>query len=131
MNTQNIKILLANDAEPVQLSHKLMLTEQGYRVETAGDGFEALDKIETFDPDLILLNLTMSGLSGIECCHRIKSNETTNRIKVIMISSSTEYSKISKAFAAGCDDYVVNPIDRAELLLTVNDMLKFSHLKTV
>ncbi|MCP4677793.1 MAG: response regulator [Deltaproteobacteria bacterium] len=130
MKSENIKILITNGAESAQFSPGLMLTEQGYRVETAGDGLEALEKVETFNPDLILLNLTMSGLSGIECCHRIKSNGTTNDIKVIMISSSTEYSKISKAFAAGCDDYIVNPIDRSELLLTVRDMLKFSHLKS-
>lgn len=125
----NERILVVDDTETMRSFENVLLTGQGYCVETAGDGMEALDKIDAFDPDLVLLDLMMPRLNGIECCRRIKSSEATRDIKVVMVTSSGEYPRISEAFAAGCDDYVVKPIDRTELLLKVKELLKFSHLR--
>jgi CheY-like chemotaxis protein len=125
----NERILIVDDTETMRSFGNVLLTGQGYRVETAGDGMEALDKIDAFDPDLVLLDLMMPRLNGIECCRQIKSSEATRDIKVVMVTSSGEYPRISEAFAAGCDDYVVKPIDRTELLLKVKELLKFSHLR--
>ena len=121
----NYRILIVDEAETMRLSHKLFLSDKGYSVETAGDAGEAWNKIEAFGPELILLDAMMPSKDGIECCRRIKSNEGTREIKVVVISPSTDYERISEAFAAGCDDYVIKPLDRAELLLTIKDILKF------
>ena len=123
------RILVVDDTETMRSFGNILLTGQGYSVETADDGMEALNKVDEFDPDLVLLDLMMPNLNGIECCRRIKSSEATRDIKVVMVTSSGEYPRISEAFAAGCDDYVVKPIDRTELLLKVKELLKFSHLR--
>ena len=108
---------------------KIHLKGQGYEVETATDGRDALNKIDKFHPELVLLDLMMPEMNGIECCKLIKRNATTRDIKVVMVTSMSEYPKISEAFAAGCDDYVVKPVDRTELMLKVKDLLKFNDLR--
>ena len=125
----NERILIVDDTETMRSFGKVLLTGQGYSVQTADDGMEALNKVDAFDPDLVLLDLMMPKLNGIECCRQIKTSEATRDIKVVMVTSSGEYPRISEAFAAGCDDYVVKPIDRTELLLKVKELLKFSHLR--
>ncbi len=129
MKMNSFKILIVNDEEPVRVSHKHLLANQGYSVETADGGKEALKKVKAFGPELVLLDVMKSSLDGIECCRQIKTSTSTKETKVVVISSSTDYSEISQAFAAGCDDYLVKPMDLSELLLTVKEMLKFSHLK--
>lgn len=121
------KILFVDTTEPKRPSQKLVLANQGYCVETAESGMEALKKISAFHPELIFLDISAPNTDGIECCRRIKSNNHTRDIKVVMVSTTDDYREISKAFAAGCDDFVVKPIDNAELVLTVRDLLKFSH----
>ena len=129
MKLANAKILLVNAEAPVLHSHKHVLLNQGYSVETADDGLEALKKVKSFGPELVLLDVMTSKMDGIECCRQIKSSKNAKRTKVVMISPSTDYAEISRAFAAGCDDYLVKPMDLSELLLTVKDLLKFTHLR--
>ncbi len=130
MKKNSSKILIVDDAEPMRISHKLVLADQGYSVETADDGVEALRKVAAFGPALVLIDTMMSEMDGIECCRQIKSSESTRDIKVVMISQNGDYEMITQAFAAGCDDFVIKPVDRSELLLTVKDVLRFSVLKS-
>lgn len=125
MEDSSTKILIVDDAESMRLYHKYTLINHGYDVETADDGVEALEKIETFEPELVILDVLMPNMNGIECCRRIKSGDRAKYIKVVFLSSSDDYDMISKAFAAGCDDYVIKPVDRSELVLTIRDVLKF------
>ena len=122
-------ILAVDDTETMRAFYKMMLTAQGYAVETADDGVDALDKIKAAKPELVLLDLVMPHLNGIETCRAIKSSDATRDVKVVMVTSRSDYPQISEAFAAGCDDYVVKPVDRTELLLKVKELLKFSHLR--
>jgi two-component system cell cycle response regulator len=125
----NPQILAVDDTETMRAFYRLLLTAQGYGVVTADDGVDALDKIGDARPDLVLLDLMMPRLDGIETCRRIKNDEATRDVKVVMCTSRSDYARISEAFAAGCDDYVVKPVDRMELLLKVGELLKFSHLR--
>jgi PleD family two-component response regulator len=130
VETSNTKILIVDDTETMRLFHKHALISHGYDVETADDGEEALEKVATFGPALVILDTLMPKMNGIECCRRIKSDYRAKHIKVVFVSSNDDYDMISKAFAAGCDDYVIKPVDRSELVLTVRDVLKFAR-KTV
>ncbi len=121
------RILAVDDTETMRAFYKLLLTAQGYGVVTADDGVDALDKIDGARPDLVLLDLMMPRLDGIETCRRIKQDEAMRDVKVLMVTSRSDYPRISEAFAAGCDDYVVKPVGRTELLLKVRELLKFSH----
>jgi two-component system cell cycle response regulator len=123
------RILAVDDTETMRAFYRLLLTGQGYDVATADDGVDAIDKIGDVRPDLVLLDLMMPRMDGIETCRRIKNDEATRDVKVVMCTSRSEYARISEAFAAGCDDYVVKPVDRTELLLKVRELLKFTHLR--
>ncbi|MFO8072476.1 MAG: response regulator [Polyangia bacterium] len=125
----NEMILAVDDTETMRAFYDQLLSGQGYSVETADDGQQALERIGDVQPDLILLDVMMPKLDGVETCRRIKSIDSTRDVKVVMVTSRSEYSRISEAFAAGCDDYVVKPVDRTELLLKVKELLKFSHLR--
>jgi CheY-like chemotaxis protein len=107
----------------------MLLSGQGYELESAENGVQALEKIKANKPDLVLLDILMPEMDGIECCRRIKSEEVTRDIKVVMVTTKSEYEKVKEAFAAGCDDYVTKPINRVELLSKLKELLKFSELK--
>jgi sigma-B regulation protein RsbU (phosphoserine phosphatase) len=123
------RILAVDDSDTMRTFYDLLLTAHGYRVETAMDGEQAIGKIDAFRPDLVLLDLIMPNMDGVECCRAIKNDDRWRDIKVVMVTTCSSYSNITEAFAAGCDDYVVKPVDRIELLLKVRELLKFSHLK--
>jgi CheY-like chemotaxis protein len=123
------KILIVDDTETMRLYEQMLLSGQGYELELAENGVQALEKIKEKKPDLVLLDIMMPEMDGIVCCQRIKSEEATRDIKVVMVTTKSEYRKVKEAFAAGCDDYVTKPINRVELLSKLKELLKFSELK--
>ena len=125
------KILIVDDTETMRLYEHMLLSGQGYVLEMAENGVDALDKIQDDRPDLVLMDIMMPVMDGIECCKKIKANEDTKDIKVVMVTTKSEYEKVKEAFAAGCDDYVTKPIDRMELLSKLKELLKFAELKNL
>jgi CheY-like chemotaxis protein len=123
------KILIVDDTETMRLFERMLLSGQGYDLDMAENGSEALKKIGEFKPDLVLLDIMMPVMDGIECCRKIKSNEETKQIKVVIVTTKSEYGKVKEAFAAGCDDYVTKPINREELLSKMSELLKFNELR--
>lgn len=123
------KILIVDDTETMRLYEHMLLSGQGYELDMAENGLEALEKIKENKPDLVLLDIMMPQMNGIECCRQIKSDDETREIKVVMVTTKSEYEKVKEAFAAGCDDYVTKPINRVELLSKLKELLKFSELK--
>jgi len=123
------KVLIVDDTETMRLYEQMLLAGQGYELELAENGVQALDKIKANKPNLVLLDIMMPEMDGIECCRQIKSDDGTRDIKVVMVTTKSEYEKVKEAFAAGCDDYVTKPINRVELLSKLKELLKFSELK--
>lgn len=123
------RILIVDDTETMRLYEQMLLSGQGYDVETVADGLEALAAIDSFRPDLVLLDIMMPRMDGIECCRRIKQGEATRDVKVVMVTTKSEYERVKEAFAAGCDDYVTKPIDKLELLTKIKDLLRFMELR--
>lgn len=123
------KILIVDDTETLRKYHETLLTGAGYKVELAKNGEEALEKIPVFKPDLVLLDIDMPIMNGLACCRSIKTAQSLASIKVVMVTSRTEYDKIREAFKAGADDYVTKPVDQKELLGKISELLKFVALK--
>lgn len=123
------RILIVDDTETMRLYEHMLLSGQGYELDMAENGIDALKKIEQKKPDLVLLDIMMPRMDGIECCRHIKANDAWKEIKVVMVTTKSEYEKVKEAFAAGCDDYVTKPINRVELLSKLKELLKFSELK--
>ena len=123
------KILIVDDTETMRLYQQLLLSELGYEVDVAEDGVAGLKKISESKPDLVLLDIMMPRMDGIECCRNIKENDLTRDIKVVMVTTKSEYERVREAFAAGCDDYVTKPIDKTELITKVQELLDFQNLR--
>lgn len=119
------RVLIVDDTETMRRYEHLLLSEEGYDLDMATNGVEALERVSKAQPDLILLDIMMPEMDGIECCRRIKSNEASSNVKIIMVTTKGEYNRVKEAFSAGCDDYVTKPIDRLELLSKIRELLKF------
>ena len=94
------------------------------KIEIAKDGQEAIDKVESFKPDLILLDVMMPKLSGFEVCKQIKDNAATKNIMVLMVTALNELGDIERAIDAGTNDFLSKPVNRAELIKRVQNMLQ-------
>jgi CheY-like chemotaxis protein len=123
------KVLIVDDTETMRLAEQMMLAGEGYEIDVADDGVEALEKISLCRPALVLLDIMMPRMDGIECCRRIKADERLKDIKVVMVTTTSEYERVKEAFAAGCDDYVTKPIDKNELISKLRDLMKFVSLR--
>jgi CheY-like chemotaxis protein len=123
------KILIVDDTETMRVAQQMILNQFDYSIEMAANGAEALEKININKPDLVLMDIMMPVMDGIECCRTIKTNDKLNDIKIIMVTTRSEYARVKEAFAAGCDDYINKPIDKDELITKVKDLLKFVSLR--
>lgn len=112
-------ILLVDDMETVLLFEKTMLKGSGVTLRTAKNGALALKEIEQSPPDLVLLDVMMPELDGIETCRRIKQDEKTRHIPVVMVTTKGEPEMVQKAIDAGCNDFITKPLDKTELLSKV------------
>jgi DNA-binding response OmpR family regulator len=117
------KILVVDDVpENVRLL-EAVLTPRGYEVVTAHDGYAALDLVEAEKPDLILLDVMMPGLDGYGVCTRLRANDDTAMLPVIMVTSSVGQEK-TRAIEAGADDFIPKPFNHDELLTRVRSLLR-------
>lgn len=95
-----------------------------YEIVKAYDGKEALRKVETTSPDLILLDIMMPGINGYEVCKILKENEKTMYIPIIIVTAIQEKEARIKAIEAGADDFLNKPVDELELTARVKSLLR-------
>ncbi len=123
MSNKN-RVLIADDNEAnVELLEAYL---GGLDLETAiaVDGQDTLDKVTSFQPHLILLDIMMPKLSGFEVCQRLKSNPATSSIMILMVTALNELGDIERAVEAGTDDFLSKPVNKVELIKRVENMLK-------
>jgi two-component system cell cycle response regulator len=116
-------ILCADDSLTALTMHQMILKSHGYRVVTAQDGLEAVNKAGTENPDLILMDVVMPRMTGFEAVKAIRTDEATKGIPVIMVTTRAEPKVIETCFQAGCNDYVNKPVDGAVLLSKVRALV--------
>lgn len=122
------KILIVDD-EPFNLDLlEQELSDQAYTIERASDGVEALAKVETFKPDVILLDYMMPKMNGIEVVERLRQDEQHKSIPVILVTAKGSQEDKVRGLDAGADDYVVKPFDSFELLARVRSMMRIKRL---
>jgi CheY-like chemotaxis protein len=113
------RILVVDDTETVLIYTKMMLAGQPAEVVFARNGSEALRRVEEQTPDLILMDIMMPEMDGVEACRRLKSDPRTGAIPVVMVTTKGNPEKVEEAFAAGCDDYLTKPFGKLDLLAKV------------
>ena len=116
------KIMIVDDEENIRFLYKEELEEEGFVVELAKDGEEALEKLPAFKPDLITLDIKMPGIGGIETLKRIREQE--KELPVILCSAYGEYKQDLTTWAS--DAYVVKSFDLTELKFTIRRLLELS-----
>ena len=117
----NKPLILAVDDEPINIEIiKAVLEEEDYQLEFAETGEECLEKLNTLKPELILLDVNMPGMGGIEACKKIKDDTESSHIPVIFLSALGLPEERMNGYKAGADDYIIKPFDADELLAKIN-----------
>jgi adenylate cyclase len=121
-------ILVVDDQPPIRRLLADMLAARGYAVESAEGGREALAKVVSIKPDLVLLDVMMPDLSGYEVCKRIRANEEIGILPIIMVTALDPTEERIKGIEAGADDFLSKPINQPELLARVKSLLRVKSL---
>lgn len=128
---QQSRILIVDDIKLNQAMMTDMLQNAGFEnIASAMNGSEALEKISSFKPDLILLDLILPDMDGYDICKFVKSSHETSGISVIVQSAMTQSDQKEKAFELGANDFINKPIDRVELIARVKSQLEQRALYT-
>jgi DNA-binding response OmpR family regulator len=117
------KILLVDDSSTVLLMEKMILSKSEYDVVTARDGLEGVEKARCERPDLILMDVVMPRMDGFEAVRKLREDDATKSIPVIMVTTRGELQSVETGYASGCSDYVTKPINGLELLTKVRSCL--------
>ncbi|HAL12205.1 MAG TPA: two-component system response regulator [Planctomycetaceae bacterium] len=118
------RVLIADDNAANCELLEAYLAQLDCEIEFATDGQDTLDKVESFGPDLILLDVMMPRLSGFEVCKILKDDPEKRRIMILMVTALNEIGDIERAVNAGTDDFLSKPVNQVELLKRVENMLK-------
>lgn len=128
MASQSRRILAVDDNKHNIDILRKTLTTADYEVLAAADGPAALHLVETESPDLVLLDVMMPGMSGYEVCERIRADEATRLLPVVMLTALTDVADRIRGIRAGADDFLSKPFNREELLTRVKSLLRIKTL---
>jgi CheY-like chemotaxis protein len=117
------RILIVDDNQQNCELLEAYLAEIDCVVEMAEDGRKALEKVDSFQPDLILLDVMMPKMSGFEVCRQLKDSPTTRKIMILMVTALNELGDIERAVEAGTNDFLSKPVNKIELCKRVENML--------
>ncbi|MEO5693295.1 MAG: response regulator [Usitatibacter sp.] len=117
------KILIADDEPTIVASLEFLMARSGYEVRVARDGDEALELVEAFAPDLVLLDVMMPRRSGYDICRALRERPEWRGIKVVMLSARGRAAEVARGLSAGADAYVTKPFSNRDLVARVDDLL--------
>lgn len=121
---QKIKILVIEDEEDIASLIKLQAELAGYKVHVEADGLNGLMAVERERPDVIVLDIMLPGLNGLDVCRKIRSNADFNNIPIVIISAKTEELDVVLGLELGADDYVAKPFSLKVLFSRIKAVLR-------
>lgn len=124
------RILIADDNQQNVELMEAYLTAIECETATAFDGEQTLKAVDSFKPDLILLDIMMPKLSGFEVCSKLRANPATKHVLVLMVTALNEPSDFERGVAAGTDDFLTKPVNKVELLCRIRSLLRVRHLES-
>ncbi len=117
------RILVADDDEDIRMLVVMRLQHSGHEVEQAGDGAEAVEQCRNDAPDLVVLDLMMPGMNGLDACRTIRADPALARTPVILLTARAQSSDVEAGMAAGADDYITKPFSPRDLAERVDALL--------
>lgn len=121
---RNKKVLLVDDSTTALLMEQMILRNRAdFDLIVARDGQEAVEKTMAELPDLIVMDVVMPRMTGIEACKKIRSQDPTRHIPIILVTTRGEPENVEIGYASGCNDYVTKPIIGAELITKIVDLI--------
>ena len=117
------KILIVDDEPNIIISLEFLMKKEGFEVAVAVDGDEALAKVTSFSPDLMLLDVMMPKKSGIEVCEALRADPANAGLQIVMLTAKGRDTEVAKGLAIGADAYVTKPFSTKELVAKVKSML--------
>jgi two-component system, OmpR family, response regulator MprA len=127
---QLLKVLVVDDEENIIEFIRLGLRYEGFQVESASDGEQGITAAQRINPDLVILDIMLPGIDGLEVCRRLRANPTTRDIPVLMLTAKDEVRDRITGLRTGADDYLTKPFDFDELLERIRAILRRSHPKS-
>jgi DNA-binding response OmpR family regulator len=116
------KVLIVDDEPNIVTSIEFLMRQRGYETRVARDGDEALAEVESFRPDLVLLDVMLPRRDGFEVCQELRAGGWTD-LKIVMLTAKGRDIEIEKGMALGADAYVTKPFSTGELVARVSEML--------
>jgi DNA-binding response OmpR family regulator len=117
------KILIVDDEPSIVAALEFLLQRNDYEVRIARNGDEALQLIEAFHPDLMLLDVMMPQKSGYEVCARVRQRPEWRDMRIVMLSARGRDAEVSRGLSAGADAYVIKPFSTRELMGKIEELL--------
>ena len=117
-------ILVVDDEEDIRELIQYNLSKDGYRVTCAATGEEGLGLVQTLKPDLVILDLMLPGIDGLEVCRRLKTDAALRSIPIVMISARGEEPDVVTGLELGADDYISKPFSPRVLLARIKSVLR-------
>jgi putative two-component system response regulator len=122
------RVLVADDTESIRSLFRKLLLADGHDVVSASDGAAALDAVHQHHPDVILLDVTMPRLDGLEVCRRLKADPATRLTPVVLVTGQTDLSDRIRGIEAGADEFLSKPVHPHELRARVRSLTRMKHL---
>lgn len=117
------KVLVVDDEPNIVLSLEFLMEQAGFEVITAEDGEQALEQVNNTSPDLLLLDISLPGMSGFDVLERLRGQETTAQLPIIMLTAHGRDVEREKGMALGADDYITKPFSTQSLVEKVKALL--------
>ena len=117
------KILIVDDEPNIVISLEFLMKKEGFDVAVAVDGEEALAKVASFAPDLVLLDVMMPKKSGFEVCEALRADPARVGLLVVMLTAKGRETEVAKGLAIGADAYVTKPFSTKDLVVRVKGLL--------
>lgn len=122
---QRSKLLLVDDSQTILMLERLIL-QADYDIITATDGRTAIARALAERPDLIVLDLVMPELDGLQVCEALRRHEATRRTPILMLTSEVAWASMKAGYVRGCSSYLIKPVDGPRLLAKVKRFLRLA-----
>ena len=119
------KILVVDDEPNIVLALEFLLQREGYRVEKAFSGLQALEIAEAFQPDIVVLDVMMPGMDGLEVARKIRGNPALDQAKIVFLTAKGTQRDKQSGYTSGAEYYMIKPFENEEFVSTINEIMAY------